>query len=121
MKSNLKFWVRVWLCCLILGMTLGLLSGCSSTVKPVKIAPAVASMDGNQQNSGFIAFNKDGSGVITPHARDRYNGLVEKYGNRFLPPLGKDSGVKPVGDVFEIDAEHLAKFMTMNRWRKEGK
>jgi hypothetical protein len=96
-------------------------TGCTTTVVPVKVQPTTASMDGNEANSGFIAFTKSGAGLITPHARDRYNALVEKYGNRFLPVLQKDSGIRPAGDVYEIDGEHLAKFSVMNRWRKEGK
>lgn len=102
----------VWLAC-----------GCTSTVIPVKVKPAVASFDGNAQNSGFIRFNKDGSGVISPHARERYNALCQAYGARFVPPVsGVDSGITPDGaGNFLIDAEHLAKFAEMNLWKKEGK
>lgn len=115
---------------LLLALCLAL-TACTNTVVPKTVIPSQPSMDqsykpgakeGEQEaNSGFIGYTKGGNGLITPHARDRYNGLVEKYGNRFLPPLTKDAGVKPSGDVFEIDAQHLAKFITMNRWRKEGK
>ena len=105
---------------LLLALCLAL-TACTTTVKPVKVEPAVASFDQGQQNSGIIAQLDDKSAVVTPHFRDRYNGLVEKYGNRFLPPLTRDAGIKPSGDVFTIDAEHLVKFLTMNRWRKEGK
>lgn len=96
------------------------LSGCFGTVKPRIVKDSVASFDGNERNSGFIDFTHDGAGVITKNARDRYNLLIEQYGNRFTPPLKQDSGISPNGENYIIDAEHLVKFATMNRWKKSG-
>lgn len=96
------------------------LIGCVSTVVPKPTTDKVASWDGTNQNSGFIGFQPDGSGRITPHARDRYNGLVAIYGKHFIPPLVPDAGLKPDGENWIIDPEHLVKFATMNRWRKSG-
>lgn len=95
--------------------------GCTTTITPPKIHDTQASWDGNQQNSGFIQFNEDGSALITPHARDRYNGLIDLYGGFYKPRLKHDDGLEAAGDVWKIDAEHLVKFGTMNRWRKENK
>jgi len=95
--------------------------GCTSTITPPKIHDTQASFDGNAQNSGFIQYNEDGSALITPHARDRYNGLVDLYGAYFKPRPKHDEGLVQVGSNWQIDAEHLVKFGTMNRWRKEGK
>lgn len=89
-------------------------SGC--TVAPKILPPAAsASYDGNDKNSGFIAFNADGSATITAHARDRYNSLIEKYAKNFNPPLQKDDGVRRIGDSWVIDKEHLKDFALMNR------
>jgi hypothetical protein len=96
------------------------LCGCS-TVVPSPVVDREASWDGDRQTSGLLGFNEDGSGHITARARARYNALVALYGARFTPPLIEDEGVTPQGDDWRIDAEHLVKFATMARWRKEGK
>jgi hypothetical protein len=100
-----------------------LLLGCTSTVIPRQVSDSQASFDGNAQNSGFLGFDTDGNGILTAHARDRYNGLVSIYGGRFSPPLTMDAGIRAAAgtNTFTIDAEHLVKFATMNRWRKEGR
>jgi len=80
------------------------------------------SFDGGVQNSGFIGFTVDGSGIITPHARDRYNGLVQIYGTNFVPVLRVDAGITATpSNAFVIDAQHLVDFATMNRWRKNAR
>lgn len=119
--------------CLVLAL------GCSSIVTPKIVRDQTASFDGNIANSGFLKFNDDGSGLITARARDRYNALIERYGGRFDPPLKKDAGVRAAAEgqdahqggqdgretlegraTYVIDAEHLVKFATMNRWKKSG-
>ena len=99
---------------------LAMLIGCAGTTVPKPAKDTVASWDGTNQNSGFIGFTSDGSGIITAHARDRYNGLAARYSNQFIPPLKLDDGLKPMGTNWLIDPEHLVKFRTMNRWRKSG-
>jgi len=94
---------------------------CSTTVAPRAANDVVASFDGGVQNSGFIGFTEDGSGVITQHAKDRYNGLIGIYGNKFIPVLVTDEGVNAyTNGTYLIDAEHLVKFGTMNQWRRDG-
>ncbi len=108
-----------WLSSLGLALGLALVPACS-TVTPPQVKAATASYDAGEPNSGFLGFTADGGGLITPHARDRYNALIALYGDRFLPALKPDAGVVAQGDVFKIDAEHLVKFATMNRWHKSG-
>lgn len=100
-----------------------LLGGCAPTYRPKAPASTQASWDGTNQNSGLIGFAADGSGVITAHARDRYNALAYMYGYYFRPPVHADDGVTPTATnhVFFIDPQHLAYFATMNRWLKEGR
>jgi hypothetical protein len=103
-------------------LAIGLVA-CTSTVAPKPIKGAVASWDGGQQNSGLIG--KDGPGyfLITEHARERYNGLIERYGRYYLPPLKADEGVTTTATngVYRIDGEHLAKMIEMVAWKKEGR
>lgn len=96
------------------------LAGCAGTVRPGTAHAKTASWDGNEQNSGFLGFDPlTGNGVMTPHARERYNGLIASYGGRFTPALHQDAGLWPTGtNTFLIDAEHLADFARMNRWRR---
>lgn len=94
--------------------------GCG-TVTPVTVVSEQASFDGNEATSGFLGFNADGSGSITPRARDRYNALLERYQDHFLLPHPKDFGVTPEGEAFRITAEGLQLFVTMNSWFKQGR
>ena len=112
---------RVLLFCFLLSVFCLLVSGCG-TVRAPALEDQQASFDGNEANSGFVGFTASGSGLITDRARVRYNALIGVYGKRFLPALEADEGLKAVGiNLWEIDAEHLVRFATMNRWRKEGR
>jgi hypothetical protein len=98
-----------------------LLTGCAPTVTPRVVSSSEASWDANQQNSGFLGFDGAGNGILTPHAKARYDALLAAYGALFVPPLAKDRGITPTAtNTFLIDAEHLADFATMNRWRLQS-
>ena len=108
-----------------------LVLGCTSTVRPKVVEDNQVSFDGTNRNSGVLATvtNAQGSvtgAIITTHARDRYNALIDSYGGYYRPPLQKDAGVCPIPtgagvSSYLIDAQHLVEFMTMNRWSKQGK
>lgn len=98
-----------------------IICGCARTVAPRPVADQTASWDGNEQNSGFIGYAPDGSGIITSHAQARYNALVVLFGSRFVPPLRPGDGLKATGtNTWMIDAQHLEYFTRMNRWHKSG-
>src|ERR1044071_9239090 len=98
-----------------------LLAGCAPTVTPRVVRSSEASWDSNQQNSGFLGFDGAGNGILTPHAKARYDALLAAYGVLFVPPLVTNAGITPTAtNTFLIDAEHLADFATMNRWRLES-
>ena len=104
---------------IMIAVEAGLFLGCTSTVAPKPARDNVASWDGDAQNSGFIGYLPGGSGVITSHAKARYDALCAAYGSRFLPPLAAGPGLAETAtNTWVIDAEHLEKFMLMNRWRK---
>lgn len=122
------------------GITLAILfiCGCTSTVTPITVRDKGASYDGNVRNSGLYGFTSEGSGCISAHARDRYNGLVETYGVTFKPPVQPNDGISPAvpgtplfnqavpvdpapTNSYLIDAEHLAKFGIMNHLKKQPK
>jgi hypothetical protein len=100
-----------------------LLTGC--TITPVKVHSSEASYDGPYRDSGAISSNKDGSGLISDQAKNRYNALVRSYGNRFTVPLHENDGLSAEPVVIDgrrawtIDPEHFVKFQSMNRWRKQ--
>jgi len=107
---------------LAIACALMMLAGCAGTVTPRVVRDAVASFDGTNQNSGFIRYLPDGSGLITGHAFHRYQDLVHEFGGRFSPPIVYSTdGVTPTGtNAFIIDQQHLEYFATMNRWRKQA-
>lgn len=81
-----------------------LISSCAN-VTPVVESSKVPDFDGNELNGGIVFQytsvgsdgdeKKEGGYQITPRARERYNAYIEKYGERFLPPIKKDFGVTP--------------------------
>ena len=120
-------WV-VWLTLAALVLLMLFASAC--TVTPVQVKSRQASFDGNQQNSGLVAFQPDGSAVITPHAHDRYTNLLASFGKDLpLPPKYPEEGMFQTNGTFAgygtnvpvwiMDAQHLNYFKAMNRWRKQ--
>lgn len=103
-----------------------IVAGCiTKTVRPPTIADSAPSFDGGVQNSGMIDFYTNSAGVVwmevTPHFRDRYNAMIPRFGTNYLPALRLDEGiVKHTNANYLIDLDHLVKFNTMNRWRKES-
>ncbi len=99
------------------------LSGCTNTVTPRTVTSSQASFDGNSQNSGLIGFDDQGNGILTIHAYQRYYELASSYGYKFSPKLDvyrDDDLQKTATNTYLIDAAHLEKFATMNRWKKQG-
>lgn len=86
-----KFTNRLALLALALGYLIGM-AGCG-TVAPKPGAAtqasfsAVADGTGNYQNSGALGFTTNGSLVIAPDARDRYNALLKKWGRSLTPAV----------------------------------
>lgn len=94
----------------------------SCTIRPAKVRSPVASFDGTNQNSGLIAFDETGHGILTRHARERYDALCSIYGSYFIVPVKPGHGISagPTPDTWRIDPQSLVRFQTMNRWLKEG-
>lgn len=103
-----------------------LICGCAKTIIPKPVVEQQASWDGNEQNSGFLGFTADGHGILTGHARDRYNALIDLYGKDFHPPLEHDAGIgtaPPASGIpaFSIDGQHLEYFLQMQRRYRSGR
>jgi hypothetical protein len=80
--------------------------------------------DGNVQNSGIIAKSDKGF-IVTKGFVDRYNALIEIYGNGvkgypMTPPLKQNDGIMFLVEHYIIDSEHMVKFLDMNAWRRNG-
>lgn len=106
-------WLLTLLGILVCGAALLLISGC--TVRPKVVRNAQASFDGNSQNSGLIGYDAEGNRIITPHGRDRYNALMERYGKAWNVRTG--DGLTPTAtNTFLLDAQHAFYFETASRW-----
>ena len=113
MKNKIKFIIALCFVCLAVS--------CTTTIAPKPLVSTTASWDGNEQNGGFQGFTTNSVGVygmITLHAHDRYNALIDIYGKKFLPPLTKDYGITDNKTNYLITMEGLADFAKMNRWKK---
>lgn len=111
-------WLLVLLGLILCSATCFLLPGC--TVRPKVVRNVQPSFDGNKQNSGLIDHDGLGNAIITPHARDRYNSLLDDYGKLFNPPVNRDDGILPTAtNTYLLDAQHEFIFATANRWRKQ--
>lgn len=115
-------------------------TGCS-TVTPNVISDDQASFDDttpreyNNQNSGYIGYvnspdPKATGAIITLNAKERYNNLIIHYALQMFEnesiKLKENDGIEPYKDIygndlFIIHPQHLAYFMKMNRWKKEGR
>jgi hypothetical protein len=73
---------------------------------------------GTNQNSGWLGYTDASKtlGVITPHARDRYNALVERYGAAWN--IQKDFGLAPwTNGNYSITPQALV----ASQWKRDGK
>lgn len=96
-------------------------TGCFSTITPSAVKPAGASYDNGERNSGFIGYTTNNGvayGIITPHARDRYNTLINVYGKRISLPIKTDYGITSYTTNYLITLEGLSDFALMNMLKK---
>ncbi len=110
---------NLFLRCWYFVILLVFVTSCANTIFPHKTVSKEISWDNNEQNGGFIGFDNEGYGIITTHARDRYNNLITIYSTNFIPPLKINDGISltPTNN-FKIDSQHLSYFSRMNRWYK---
>jgi len=110
----------------IIALALALFVLCSCGINQplgTQIPPAVhsstASFDGREQNSGILGEDA-GLFHVTPHFHDRFTAMASTYGQRLTPPLDTTRGVTALPDgTYTFDAEAMASFLRMNRWRRE--
>lgn len=106
---------------LIVIILLALAATSCTTITPDQVHATAPSYDGNDQNSGIIAAVPAGI-VVTPHLRDRYNHLIDLYGQDFTPAIKADAGLTDAPDKvnFILDRQHFVQFLEMNQWLKAG-
>jgi len=105
---------------LFLVLTLAL-AGCGTVVPEPTPMPSVISWDQNEQNGGIIRLLPQGGAEITTRALMRYEALLEKYRDKFLPPLERRYGVTTVSGAIFLNADALEKFIVMNQWHRMGR
>ena len=115
----------------------------SCTITPKPIAGTTINFDSstpiqyNNQNAGFIGFRTYTNnynvpvmaGLLTKGGRSNYNLLIDKYSAQWKKEKAKtlnvDDGITTYIDSFgnqlyEIDPEHLAVFLTLSAWIRSG-
>ncbi len=100
-----------------------LLSACTIVPKPVTATHASIGLSG-KADSGIIEFPHNGApGTIDQHAMDRYNALIDRYGDdpEFQPALVHNEGVTVDEHGLHLDAEGFRRFALLNGWRRSGK
>lgn len=78
-------------------------ASCLGAASCARVTPTVderqtASFDGNIPDAGIIERLPDDSLHITSSARDRYNDLVDDFGDQLHPPVKRDFGVTKLDD-----------------------
>jgi len=103
------------------GCFLGALIPSCGTVTPRTVSDPGASYDGNVRNSGFLGYAPDGSGVITPAAKLRYDDLCRRFGKWFHPEITEGFGVFPTStNTWIITGEALVNWGAMARWERSN-
>lgn len=107
-------------CVKILVLSL-VLVGC--TVVPKQPVDKTISFDGNEQNGGIVGVTPDKFVIVTSNYRNRYNSLIEKYGNDIIPPISKDFGLAgPTStNTYLMTREAWVHMGMMTAWYKAGK
>ncbi|REK56951.1 MAG: hypothetical protein DWQ49_09595 [Bacteroidetes bacterium] len=120
-----KLWQSKVILIPLLSLSVFLLPSCvgTRTYTPPPIVDTQPSWDGNKQNSGIISYDvESGNYHITANAASRYNALIDKYGDMFLPKLKKGDGLTKKNDgTYLISTQHLIKFGQMNIKHKESR
>ncbi len=94
-------------------------AGC--TVTPDRVAPAAASYDGGEANSGVLSIENEGA-VVTPRLVDRYRALLAVYKNTFVPRVDPKVGVlKNPDGTFFITNEVVERLILLTEWRRMGR
>lgn len=113
------------------------LAACGTVTEKTNVSnrPSNDPQDRGKATSGILDFWKNDNGVIlgrvvTTNFKDRYNTLIELYGDQFTPPLKKDAGISvnayyqaPDGDynTWNIDKAHFTKAGQMIQWKRDGR
>ncbi len=87
--------------------------------------------DTTEPTSGIWAIAPDGGRIVSQHYKDRYNALVDAYGDQFSPQLKHDDGFtastwKDPKSGNQRDAWHVTKAThiemgQMVQWKRDGR
>lgn len=112
-------------------LALAFVTGCG-TVAPKTNESTHASYDRQDTvvaTSGILGFAPTGR-VVSEHYKERYNSLIDLYGDQFNPPLKHDEGIVPNSEriggfdpatSYVIDREHHVKMGQMIQWKRDGR
>ena len=102
-------------------------SGCTIWTNPTPniINNDIISYDNGIQNGGILQTytyldvnnNKNEGFIITENAKNRYNSLIYKYGNRFIPELKQNAGIIEIQNnnkiYYFMSAQYMVYFADM--------
>jgi hypothetical protein len=104
-----------------------LLTGGCGTVTQSPVTSQQASYDDNMQNSGIL--NRDhGTFIVSEAFKNRYNALIEIYGNSkledgspiFVPALKKDQGVSYANGQWRMTIQAMSYMVRLSLLQKRG-
>lgn len=107
-------YARIFLCSFLLIGVYGCLSTTNKT--PDIIDGESISYDEYGGQTGGLVDIEDGKYfIITKKTVDLYNALIDKYGDRIIPPLKKNDGITEcaTGGNYKISPKYMRYFMDM--------
>ncbi len=98
-----------------------MLTSCATQITPKTNVPTSASYDHNVANSGVLGISPDGGRIVSLHFSNRYNSLIDAYGDQFNPPLKHGDGITCGKTTCTIDLQHYVDAGVMIQWKRDGR
>jgi len=100
-------------------------SNCAKNIQPTTVVAHYASYDPKdvlgKPTSGILDFAPGGGRLVSFNVYNRYNSLVDSYGDQFQPPLKKDDGIIRNEKGWVIDRAHYVQYLQMVQWQRNGR
>ncbi len=99
-------------------------AGCAKQITPQTNVAHYVSYDPKDTlghpTSGIIKVEPSGGRLVTLHVRDRYNSLIDSYGNQFQPPLKHNDGIT-CSSTCSFNRAYYIKYLQMVQWQRDGR
>ncbi len=98
-----------------------ILFGCATPIIPKTNVPTGPSYDQNIANSGVLGISPDGGRIVSTHFADRYNSLIDTYGDQFNPQLKHGDGITCDTVTCVITLQYYVDAGIMIQWKRDGR